>query len=156
IDSKSGVSGAGREVKQSSLFCEVAEGIHAYGIANHRHTPEIEQSLSEAAGAKVTVNFTPHLMPMNRGILSTIYVKLSGGKSVGDLRKSLESFYKDADFIKILPEGALPATRYVKGSNGVGINVFADRIKGRAILIAAEDNLMKGASGQAVQYMNVM
>jgi N-acetyl-gamma-glutamyl-phosphate reductase len=156
IDSKSGVTGAGREVKQSSLYAEVAEGIHAYGIASHRHTPEIEQSLTEAAGAKVTVNFTPHLMPMNRGILSTIYVKLAAGKTAADLRKSLEAFYKDAAFIKILPEGTLPATRYVRGSNGVGINVFADRIKGRAILIAAEDNLMKGASGQAVQNMNIM
>lgn len=156
IDSKSGMTGAGREAKQAMLYSEVTEGIHAYGIASHRHTPEIEQGLSLAAGQPVHIAFTPHLMPMNRGILSTIYVKLAAGKTVADLRATLEKTYAGEAFVKILPEGALPATRHVRGSNLLTVNVFADRLPGRAIMIAAEDNLVKGASGQAVQNMNVM
>ena len=156
IDAKSGVTGAGRELKQTSLFAEVAEGIHAYGVANHRHAPEIDQGLSAAAGRMITVNFTPHLMPMNRGILATIYVRLASGAAVGDLRRTLDSAYAGEPFVRIVPEGGVPATHYVRGSNLCLIGVAADRLKGRAILIAVIDNLVKGASGQAVQNMNVM
>lgn len=156
IDAKSGVSGAGRALKENILFCEVDEGINAYGIASHRHSPEIEQGLSQAAGRAVTVNFTPHLMPMNRGILSTIYVKLKGKAGPADLRQTLAERYKGEPFVRVVPEGVSPATRHVRGSNHCLIGVFPDRIKGRAILIAAIDNLVKGASGQAVQNMNVV
>lgn len=156
IDSKSGVSGAGREARQGSLYCEAAEGIHAYGISSHRHTPEIEQGLSLAAGRPVKVSFTPHLMPMNRGILSTIYVRLAAGKKPEDLHAQLASFYKGEAFVKVLPLGEVPATRHVRGTNYCFIGVAGDRLEGRAILVAAEDNLVKGASGQAVQNFNVM
>jgi len=156
IDAKSGVTGAGREAKQGSLFAEVAEGIHAYGVAGHRHAPEIEQGLSAAAGRPLVVNFTPHLMPMSRGILATIYVRLAGGASVPDLRRTLEETYADEPFVRVLPEGMLPATRHVRGSNLCLIGLAKDRLSGRAIVISAIDNLVKGASGQAVQNMNVM
>ena len=156
IDAKSGVTGAGRDAKQASLFAEVSDGIHAYGIASHRHAPEIEQGLSQAAGKGVVVNFTAHLMPMSRGILSSIYVKCANGARAGDLRKSLQDRYAAEYFVKILPEGMAPATRHVRGSNFCLISVFDDRVKGRAILFSAEDNLVKGASGQAIQNMNVM
>lgn len=156
IDSKSGVSGAGRAAKEGSLYAEVTEGIHAYGIATHRHAPEIEQGLSLAAGQPVHVTFTPHLMPMSRGILSTIYVKLNGGATTSDLRATLERQYADEAFVKILPEGVSPQTRNVRGSNLCIMNVFADRIPGRAILCSALDNLVKGAAGQAIQNFNLM
>jgi N-acetyl-gamma-glutamyl-phosphate reductase len=156
IDSKSGVTGAGRELKLGSMYGEVAEGIHAYGIANHRHTAEIEQELGRAAGRKITVNFTPHLMPMNRGILSTIYVRLAKGASADALRDALNTRYAGEPFVKMLPKGAAPATRHVRGSNLCLIGVFADRVEGRAIVLAAIDNLVKGASGQAVQNFNLM
>jgi N-acetyl-gamma-glutamyl-phosphate reductase len=156
IDAKSGVTGAGREAKQGSLYAEVAEGIHAYGVASHRHAPEIEQGLSEAAGRPIIVNFTPHLMPMNRGILATIYVRLANGATVEDLRQTLEHAYEDEPFVRVLPDGALPATRHVRGSNLCLIGLAKDRMSGRAILVSAIDNLVKGASGQAVQNMNVM
>ncbi len=156
IDSKSGVTGAGREAKVGSLYAEVGEGIHAYALASHRHTPEIEQGLSEAAGESVVVNFTPHLMPMNRGILSSIYVKLAAGKTAQDAHAELSRSYADEPFVKVLPFGGIPATRHVRGSNICAIGVAADRIPGRAILICAQDNLVKGASGQAIQNMNAM
>ena len=156
IDAKSGVTGAGRVAKDSTIFAEVAEGIHAYGVANHRHAPEIEQELSAAAGRAVTVAFTPHLVPMNRGILATIYVRLAGGIEAGDLRGMLAARFRDEPFVKVLNGAAVPATRHVRGSNQCHIGVFADRIKGRAIVISAIDNLVKGASGQAVQNMNLM
>lgn len=156
IDAKSGVSGAGRAAREGSLFCEVAEGIHAYGVAGHRHAPEIEQGLSAAAGRKLVVNFTAHLMPMNRGILSTIYVRLGVGATIGDLRAILEDAYRDEPFVRILPEGSLPATRHVRGTNLCLIGVSRDRIANRAILVSAIDNLVKGASGQAIQNMNVV
>mgnify|MGYP000915981714 FL=1 len=156
IDAKSGASGAGRDAKLGSLFAEVADGIHAYGVASHRHAPEIEQGLSEAAGKPIIVNFTPHLMPMSRGILATIYVKLAPGASVDKLRAALADRYRDEYFVKVLPNGTAPATRHVRGSNFVIMSVHADRVPGRAILMAVEDNLVKGASGQAVQNMNVM
>ena len=156
IDAKSGVTGAGRDAKQQNLFAEVAEGIHAYGIAGHRHAPEIEQGLSEAAGRPITVNFTPHLMPMSRGILSSIYVRLADGASADDLRETLAKRYADEAFVRVLPAGQSPATRHVRGSNHCLIGVFADRVRGRAILVSVIDNLVKGASGQAVQNMNLM
>jgi N-acetyl-gamma-glutamyl-phosphate reductase len=156
IDAKSGVTGAGRDAKQQNLFAEVAEGIHAYGIASHRHAPEIEQGLSEAAGRPVTVNFTPHLMPMSRGILSSIYVRLANGATADGLRETLAKRYAGEAFVRVLPAGQSPATRHVRGSNHCLIGVFADRVKGRAILVSVIDNLVKGASGQAVQNMNLM
>ncbi|HLI13395.1 MAG TPA: N-acetyl-gamma-glutamyl-phosphate reductase [Alphaproteobacteria bacterium] len=156
IDAKSGVTGAGRSAREDMLFGEVSEGINAYGVAKHRHAPEIEQGLSEAAGRKVTVNFTPHLMPMNRGILSTIYVRLADGASADDLRATLAQRYEGEPFVRVVPKGVAPATRHVRGSNHCLIGVFADRVPGRAILLAAIDNLVKGASGQAIQNMNVM
>jgi len=150
------VSGAGRAAKEGSLFCEVTEGIHAYGVAKHRHAPEIEQGLSEAAGKPVIVNFTPHLMPMSRGILSSIYVKLAPGVSVEDVRNTLAARYAKEPFVRIVPAGEAPATRHVRGSNYCLIGVFADRIPGRAIIVSVIDNLVKGASGQAIQNMNVV
>ena len=156
IDAKSGVSGAGRAAKESSLFAEVAEGIHAYGVASHRHAPEIEQGLEEAAGRPVAVTFTPHLVPMNRGILATTYVRLAKGESATELRRVLAERYADEPFVEVLPLGSVPATRHVRGSNHCLIGVVADRVPGRAILISVIDNLVKGASGQAVQNMNLM
>jgi N-acetyl-gamma-glutamyl-phosphate reductase len=156
IDAKSGVTGAGRAAKEASLFAEVSEGIHAYGIASHRHGPEIDQGLSRAAGRPIAVNFTPHLMPMNRGILSTIYVRLAGGARAEDARASLKARYEGEPFVRVMANGGAPATRHVRGSNYCHIGVFADRLPGRAILVSVIDNLVKGASGQAVQNMNVM
>lgn len=156
IDAKSGVSGAGRDAKQANLYAEVTEGIHAYGVAGHRHAPEIEQGLSEAAGRPITVNFTPHLMPMSRGILATIYVRLASGAGAEDLHRVLGERYAGERFVRVLPVGAVPATRHVRGSNHCLIGVFADRVPGRAILLSVTDNLVKGASGQAVQNMNLM
>ena len=156
IDSKSGVSGAGRAVKEEMLFTEVGEGIHAYGIARHRHAPEIEQGLGKAAGRPVTVAFTPHLVPMNRGILSTIYVRTRAGVGAEDLRAALIRRYRGEPFVRVVPEGQAPATRHVRGSNHCLMGVFADRIPGRAIVLSVIDNLVKGASGQAVQNMNLV
>lgn len=156
IDAKSGVSGAGRAAKEANLFAEVSEGIHAYGVASHRHAPEIEQGLSEAAGAPITVNFTPHLMPMNRGILSTLYVRLKNGATADDLRETLSKRYAHEPFVRVVPAGAVPATRHVRGSNHCLMGVFADRVPGRAILLSVIDNLVKGASGQAIQNMNLV
>lgn len=156
IDAKSGVSGAGRALKEASLYTEVAEGIHAYGVASHRHAPEIEQLASKAAGRSVVVNFTPHLMPMNRGILSTIYTRLAPNTDADGIRQHLSERYANEPFVTVLPEGQVPATRHVRGSNHCVIGVFADRIPGRAIIISVIDNLVKGASGQAVQNMNLI
>ncbi len=156
IDAKSGVTGAGRAEREANLFAEVSEGIHAYGVAHHRHAPEIEQGLSDAAGAEVRVCFTPHLVPMNRGILATIYVRLAAGASVADLRAELGARYAPEPFVRVTPEGVAPATRHVRGSNHCLIGVFADRLRGRAILVSAIDNLVKGASGQAVQNFNLV
>jgi N-acetyl-gamma-glutamyl-phosphate reductase len=156
IDAKSGVTGAGRSAKQANLFTEIDGGISAYGIGNHRHTPEIEQSLGEAAGKSINVTFTPHLMPMNRGILSTIYVKLAGKNTAGDLRDILSKAYKDETFVHIVPQGVMPSTHQVRGTNDCVIGVFDSAVAGQAILVSVIDNLVKGASGQAVQNMNVM
>lgn len=156
IDSKSGVTGAGREAKEANLYAEVTEGIHAYSVANHRHAPEIEQGLTEAAGKPVLVNFTAHLMPMSRGILSTIYVRLTDGATADDLRTTLGKRYAEEPFVKVLAPGVVPATRHVRGSNYCHIAVFADRLPGRAIIVSVIDNLVKGASGQAIQNFNVV
>lgn len=156
IDAKSGVTGAGRVAKDATIFPEISEGVHAYGVASHRHGPEIDQELSVAAKRPVGVTFTPHLVPMNRGILATIYVKLADGVGVDDLRDTLAARFRDEPFVKVLNGGAVPATRHVRGSNQCHIGVCADRVPGRAILVSAIDNLVKGASGQAVQNMNLM
>jgi N-acetyl-gamma-glutamyl-phosphate reductase len=155
IDAKSGMTGAGRAAREEMLFSEVSEGFHAYGVGHHRHMAELDQEFSKAAGRAVTVTFTPHLVPMNRGILSTIYVR--GLKaSPQDLHAMLAKSYADEPFVHVLPFGALPQTRHVRGSNMTFVGVAADRIAGRAILGSALDNLTKGASGQAVQNMNLM
>jgi N-acetyl-gamma-glutamyl-phosphate reductase len=156
IDAKSGVTGAGRAAKESSLHSEVSEGLHAYGVGNHRHAPEIEQGLSDAAGTPIMVSFTPHLVPMNRGILATIYVRLGDGVSAADLQAALERRYREEPFVQVLPFKSLPATRHVRGTNLCLIAVHPDRVAGRAILLSVTDNLVKGASGQALQNMNVM
>jgi N-acetyl-gamma-glutamyl-phosphate reductase len=156
IDAKSGVSGAGRSAVEANLHAEVSEGFHAYGIATHRHTPEIEQCLGEFASRPLTVTFTPHLVPMNRGLFATIYVKLADGRTPQDLQASLEAAYRAEPFVRVLPFKSLPATRHVRGSNFCLIAVHPSRVKGQAILVAVTDNLVKGASGQAVQNMNIM
>jgi N-acetyl-gamma-glutamyl-phosphate reductase len=156
IDSKSGVSGAGRGLKEGSLFSEVSEAIHAYGVANHRHMAEIDQELSLAAGHSVIASFTPHLIPMNRGILSTIYVAMSAGAKAADLHRALAERYAAEPFVRVLPIGEVPATRHVRGTNHCLIGVVADRRPGRAIIVSVIDNLVKGASGQGVQNMNLM
>jgi len=156
IDAKSGVSGAGRGMKEQNLFAEVSEGMHAYGIASHRHAPEIEQELSVAAGEAVTVNFTPHIVPMNRGEYETIYVRLAEGHTAADLRNALAERYADEPFVHVEAEGNIPASRWVRGSNDCILSVFEDRIPGRAIVVATIDNLVKGSSGQAIQNMNLM
>lgn len=156
IDAKSGVSGAGRTLKQNILFSEAGEGLSPYGIGNHRHVPEIEQELGVAAGTAVTVNFTPHLVPMSRGELCTCYVRLAGKASASDLRQALTKAYADSPFVRIVEEGVIPATQHVRGSNFCHIGVFADRIEGRAIVVSAIDNLVKGSAGQALQNFNLM
>lgn len=156
IDAKSGVSGAGRDAKQANLFTEVSEGFNAYGVGHHRHMPEIEQELRLAAGRPLTVSFTPHLVPMNRGMLATIYVKMADGVTADDLRAALTSRYEGEPFVGVTPAGVVPATRHVRGSNHCLIGVVPDRTPRGAILVSVIDNLVKGASGQAVQNMNVM
>lgn len=154
IDSKSGVTGAGRSLKMGNLFCEVNDSIKAYGIANHRHTGEIEQELSKAAKKPVVVNFTPHLVPMNRGIISTIYLTLKNNYQVQDLQNCLETKYQDEYFINLINN--YPSTRDVMGTNFCKIAIFKARIPGQAIIVSVIDNLTKGASGQAVQNMNIL
>jgi N-acetyl-gamma-glutamyl-phosphate reductase len=155
IDAKSGVTGAGRSAREDMLFAEVSEGFHAYGVGQHRHMAELDQEFSLAAGREVIVSFTPHLVPMNRGILSTIYVRGAKAKPQ-DLHALLLKSYAKEPFVHVLPFGAFPQTRHVRGSNMTFLGVVADRIAGRAIIGSALDNLTKGASGQAVQNMNLM
>jgi len=155
IDAKSGMTGAGRSVREDMVFAEVSEGFHAYGVGHHRHMAELDQEFSRAAGREVIVSFTPHLVPMNRGMLATIYVR-SGKASPRDLHAQLAKVYAPEPFVHVLPFGATPQTRHVRGSNMTFIGVVADRIVGRGIIVSALDNLTKGASGQAVQNMNVM
>jgi N-acetyl-gamma-glutamyl-phosphate reductase len=155
IDAKSGMTGAGRAAKEEMLFSEVSEGFHAYGVGHHRHMAELDQEFSRVAGRTVTVSFTPHLVPMNRGIFSTIYVR--GLKiSAEGLHAILSKSYAAEPFVHVLPFGEMPHTRHVRGSNMIFIGLAKDRVEGRAIICAALDNLTKGASGQAVQNMNLM
>jgi N-acetyl-gamma-glutamyl-phosphate reductase len=156
IDAKSGMTGAGRSAKEEMLFSEVSEGIHAYGVGHHRHMAELDQEFSRAAGRQVVVSFTPHLVPMNRGILSTIYVRGPRESAAEDIHAILAKTYASEPFVHVLPFGAVPQTRHVRGSNMTFIGVAKDRVAGRAIIGAALDNLVKGASGQAVQNMNLM
>ncbi len=158
IDAKSGTSGAGRGAKTPNLFCEVNENVKAYGVTSHRHTPEIEQELSVAAGEDVILNFTPHLIPMNRGILVTAYAGTKTGSlpSWEEIKSIYEKYYGEKKFIRFLDQGVCPETRWVENSNFVDLNVVPDQRTGRLILMGALDNLVKGAAGQAVQNMNLM
>ena len=156
IDAKSGMTGAGRSAKEAMLFSEVSEGFNAYGVGQHRHMAELDQEFSAAAGREVVVSFTPHLVPMNRGILSTIYVRGKRGRSPGGLHEILLKFYAKEPFVHVLPFGQTPHTRHVRGSNMTMIGVAKDRVPGRAIIISVLDNLVKGASGQAIQNMNLI
>jgi N-acetyl-gamma-glutamyl-phosphate reductase len=156
VDAKSGMTGAGRAAKEAMLFSEVSEGFNAYGVGHHRHMAELDQEFSLAAGREVIVTFTPHLVPMNRGILSTIYVRGRRGRSPQDLHAILLKSYMKEPFVHVLPFGETPQTRHVRGSNMTFIGVAGDRIPGRAILVSALDNLVKGASGQAIQNMNLV
>ncbi|WP_303721281.1 N-acetyl-gamma-glutamyl-phosphate reductase [Malonomonas rubra] len=156
IDSKSGTSGAGRGAKQGSLYCEVNEGFKAYGVASHRHTPEIEQTLTVLSGSPVLVNFTPHLLPINRGILSTMYATLRGEENTAELIGLYQSFYGKEKFVRVMPSGELPNVAYVRGTNFCDIGVVSDERTGRVIVVSVIDNLVKGAAGQAVQNMNLI
>lgn len=157
IDSKSGTSGAGRSAQLSTLYCEVADGFRAYKAGGvHRHIPEIEQELSVMAGTDVTVSFTPHLLPMSRGILSTIYAKLTEAASLDDLLSLYERTYRNEYFVRLCPKGAVPATQHVRGGNFCDIGINIDARTGRVIITSAIDNIVKGAAGQAIQNMNLM
>lgn len=156
IDAKSGTSGAGRGAKVQNLYCEVNENIKAYGVATHRHTPEIEDQLSYASGENVILNFTPHLVPMNRGILVTAYAKLKKQVSYEDLRKLYDKYYQNEYFVRVLNKDVPPETRWVEGSNFVDVNFKIDPRTNRVIMMGAMDNLVKGAAGQAVQNMNLL
>lgn len=156
VDSKSGTSGAGRAAKVDSLFCEVNEGFKAYGLPRHRHIPEIEQTLSVIAGEDITISFTPHLLPVNRGILSTCYASYKGSLSHDTLHEVFAKRYADEEFVRVLPAGQLPNISQVTGSNYCDIGLVFDQRTGRVVVLAALDNLVKGAAGQAVQNMNLM
>ena len=156
IDAKSGTSGAGRGAKMDNLYCEVNESIKAYGVGTHRHTPEIEEQLSYAAGKPVTISFTPHLVPMNRGILVTAYASLNGKVTEEEARAAYEKYYRDEYFVRLLEPGAVPQTRWVEGSNFADVNFKIDPRTGRVVMMGVIDNMVKGAAGQAVQNMNLM
>lgn len=156
FDSKSGISGAGRGLKEGSLYGECSESIKAYGVANHRHTPEIEQNLGEAAGVPLTVSFTPHLTPMNRGILTTAYATLNEKGKTADLAAIFDKYYGNEYFVKVLPVGKMPETKWIQGTNYVVLGYTFDERTGRIIVCTVLDNLVKGAAGQAVQNMNLM
>ncbi len=156
-DSKSGVSGAGRGAKVESLYCEVNEGFKAYGVGGvHRHIPEIEQEISLLAGKKTVISFTPHLVPMDRGILSTIYAVPVNSITIADIHALYEEHYDGEAFVRVLPQGEFPSTAFVRGSNFCDIGITVDKRTGRIIIVSAIDNLVKGASGQAVQNMNIV
>ena len=161
VDAKSGTSGAGRSAKVANLFCEVNENMKAYGVASHRHTPEIEEQLGYAGDCSVTINFTPHLVPMNRGILATEYASLKR-KADGtlptydEIKAVYDKYYADEKFVRVLDKGVCPETKWVEGSNYVDINFVIDERTGRIIMMGALDNLVKGAAGQAVQNMNLL
>ena len=156
IDAKSGTSGAGRGAKTDNLYCEVNESIKAYGVGTHRHTPEIEEQLSYAAGKPVTISFTPHLVPMNRGILVTAYASLNGKVTEEEARAAYEKYYRDEYFVRLLEPGAVPQTRWVEGSNFADVNFKIDPRTNRVVMMGAIDNMVKGAAGQAIQNMNLM
>lgn len=161
VDAKSGTSGAGRGAKVNNLYCEVNENMKAYGVTTHRHTPEIEEQLGYAAGKEITITFTPHLAPMNRGILATEYaslVKRADGSypSKEEIRAAYHKYYDNEKFVRILEDGICPETKWVEGSNYVDVNVTIDERTGRVVMMGALDNLVKGAAGQAVQNMNLL
>ena len=161
VDAKSGTSGAGRGAKLPNLYCEVNENIKAYGVANHRHTPEIEEQLGYAAGKEIMINFTPHLVPMTRGILVTEYANLvrkADGSlpTYEEIKAVYDKYYKDEKFVRVLEKDVLPETKWVEGSNYVDVNFKIDERTGRIIMMGALDNVVKGAAGQAVQNMNLM
>ena len=156
IDTKSGTSGAGRGAKLPNLYCEVNENIKAYGVATHRHTPEIEEQLGYASGEKVVLNFTPHLVPMNRGILATEYAKLKKDVTWDEVKAVYDKYYAAERFVRVLDKDVCPETKWVEGSNYVDIGFKIDPRTNRIIMMGAIDNLVKGAAGQAVQNMNLM
>ena len=156
VDAKSGTSGAGRGAKVDNLFCEVNENIKAYGVATHRHTPEIEEQLGYAAGRPVLINFTPHLVPMNRGILITAYASLTRDVSAEEVKAMYDKYYASEKFVRVLEQDVCPQTKWVEGSNYVDVNFKIDPRTKRVIMMGAMDNLVKGAAGQAVQNMNLM
>lgn len=156
VDAKSGTSGAGRGAKVDNLFCEVNENMKAYGVATHRHTPEIEEQLGYACGKKITINFTPHLVPMNRGILATAYASLKKDVTYEEVKAIYDKYYADEKFVRVLEKDVCPQTKWVEGSNYVDVNFKIDPRTNRIIMMGAIDNLVKGAAGQAVQNMNLM
>lgn len=156
VDAKSGTSGAGRGAKVDNLFCEVNENMKAYGVATHRHTPEIEEQLGYACGEKITINFTPHLVPMNRGILATAYANLKKDVTYEEVKAIYDKYYADEKFVRVLEKDVCPQTKWVEGSNYVDVNFKIDPRTNRIIMMGAIDNLVKGAAGQAVQNMNLM
>ncbi|WP_272701588.1 N-acetyl-gamma-glutamyl-phosphate reductase [Desulfovibrio sp. Fe33] len=156
IDAKSGASGAGRGAKVPNLFCEVADSFKAYGLPTHRHTPEIEQEISKLAGTEITVSFNTHLLPIDRGILSTIYTRLKGETSLKEVRQVYTDFYSDKPLVRVLPEGQLPETRFVRGTVFCDIGLVVDPRTGRLIILSAIDNLCRGASGQALMNANLI
>lgn len=156
VDAKSGTSGAGRGAKVDNLFCEVNENIKAYGVAVHRHTPEIEEQLGYAAGEEVRINFTPHLVPMNRGILITAYASLKKDVTYEEVKAVYDKYYDNEKFVRVLDKDVCPQTRWVEGSNYVDVNFKIDPRTNRIIMMGAMDNVVKGAAGQAVQNMNLM
>ena len=156
VDAKSGTSGAGRGAKVDNLFCEVNENMKAYGVATHRHTPEIEEQLGYACGEKITINFTPHLVPMNRGILATAYASLKKHVTYEEVKAIYDKYYADEKFVRVLEKDVCPQTKWVEGSNYVDVNFKIDPRTNRIIMMGAIDNLVKGAAGQAVQNMNLM
>ena len=156
VDAKSGTSGAGRGAKVDNLFCEVNENMKAYGVATHRHTPEIEEQLGYACGEKITINFTPHLVPMNRGILITAYASLKKEVSYEEVKAVYDKYYENETFVRVLDKDVCPQTKCVEGSNYVDVNFKIDPRTKRVIMMGAMDNLVKGAAGQAVQNMNLM
>ena len=156
VDAKSGTSGAGRGAKVPNLFCEVNENMKAYGVASHRHTPEIEEQLGYASGENVTISFTPHLVPMNRGILATEYATLKKKVTYEEVKAIYDKYYADEKFVRVLGEGVCPETKWVEGSNYVDIGFKLDPRTNRIVMMGAIDNLVKGAAGQAVQNMNLL
>ena len=156
VDAKSGTSGAGRGAKVDNLLCEVNENMKAYGVATHRHTPEIEEQLGYACGEKITINFTPHLVPMNRGILATAYASLKKDVTYEEVKAIYDKYYADEKFVRVLEKDVCPQTKWVEGSNYVDVNFKIDPRTNRIIMMGAIDNLVKGAAGQAVQNMNLM